>query len=135
MAVNHNYDFQQLKDEWAKVMAAEKPYQSYTELQLQQEAARRARVMADQQARDAQQISTWREEIEMLTKLETMLAAAIATEKHLLGTEGMGWPARLDMVLGELGRYRDTLMRRISDRALDKLMPVREPSDAAHPSA
>ena len=98
---------------------------SYQAMQQQHERERAARVLHDNQVRNAQMVQEWRATAEDLAKFETMLSEAIANEKKLIGTEGMGWPARLDQMLGELGRYRETLMRRISDKAVERLTPPR----------
>lgn len=102
---------------------------SYQAMQQQHEAERAARVIASNRERDVQMVSEWRATAEDLAKFETMLSTAIANEKKLIGTEGMGWPARLDQMLGEISRYRDTLMRRISDKAVERLTPPRTDDD------
>ena len=71
-------------------------------------------------------IDHWRTAIEELGKMEALLTEHIGHEKRLLGTEGMGWPGRLDQLVGELTRYRETLMRRIADKALERLAPALE---------
>ena len=103
---------------------------SYSQQAAQQKKAQYARIVADDQRRTAQMVQEWRATAEDLAKFETMLSAAIANEKKLIGTEGMGWPARLDQMLGELSRYRETLMRRISDKAVERLAPPREKDDS-----
>ena len=74
----------------------------------------------------SQQIDKWRTTIEELGKLEALLNECIAHEKNLIGTEGMGWPGRLDQLMGEVARYRETLMRRIANKALERLAPSLE---------
>ena len=115
----------------------------YSKQQFYEELQRRVRITEQQltQARAecklkdkqlmAQQIDQWRTAIEELGKMEVMLTEQIGREKGLLGTEGMGWPGRLDQLVGELTRYRETLMRRIADKALERLAPTLGGSEQA----
>ena len=80
----------------------------------------------------SQQIDKWRTTIEELGKLEALLNECIAHEKNLIGTEGMGWPGRLDQMMGEVARYRETLMRRIANKALERLAPSLETQGSAN---
>lgn len=133
--LNINYDeFHELQ-KYKERVQTEPPYR---ERQMLEEFERRYRVAesdlqrakAELRLKDkqlmTQQIDEWRTMIEALGKMEAMLTEAIGHEKRLIGTEGMGWPGRLDQLVGELTRYRETLMRRIADKALERLAPTIE---------
>ena len=109
----------------------------YAERQFMEELQRRCRIAenalqhAQQQLKDKdkqlmiQQIDQWRTAIEELGKMEVMLHECIGREQRGL-LDGMGWPGRLDQLVGELTRYREALMRRIADKALERLAPALE---------
>lgn len=120
-------------EDYRKLAPAMEP--PYRDRQMMEEMQRRIRVVESDLRRTTielrlkdkqlmtQQIDEWRTMIEALGKMEAMLTEAIGHEKRLIGTEGMGWPGRLDQLVGELTRYRETLMRRIADKALERLAP------------
>jgi len=84
----------------------------------------------EQEARMQDQLGKWQDAVEDLAKVEAMLANLIAQEiRHtstISITEGtrqmaMNWTGRLDQIIGELGRYRETLMRRVADGLMPRL--------------
>ena len=68
------------------------------------------------------QLAKWQDAVEELAKVEAMLAELIAQEARL--PYYMNWPSRLDTIIGELGRYRETLMRRVTKGLLPRLTGV-----------
>lgn len=92
------------------------------------EAAQRFKDIAakqEQESRMQDRLSQWQDAVEELAKVEATLAKLIAHETgwHVPQKHGamLNWPGRLDTIIGELGRYRETLMRRVADGLLPRL--------------
>ena len=96
----------------------------------QAEQAERKQTSTNEDTRNAQ-LAKWQEAVEELAKVEAMLAGLIAQEINSTHSQSisagsrqmaMNWSGRLDTIIGELSRYRETLMRRVTDGLMPRLI-------------
>lgn len=96
---------------------------SITDMLQQYQAMARKHEGIKSYANTLAAIQHWRTAIEELGKVEALLADCINNEVNQQRNVGasLGWPARLDQILGELSRYRGVLQQRLTDQAVARL--------------